>query len=382
MLARRLVQPVDAAARAKARLHLLDWLGCVAGGVRAAPHLVPGRSALEAATLLGNVLEMDDIHRAAILHPGPVVWPAAIGAAQAAGASFGAMLDAAVRGYEAMISIGATFDARHYAFHHNTATAGVFGAAAAVWSVADDSPEHLVSAFGLAGSVAAGLWRLRHEAGDTKQFHILHAVRTGRQAARESRLLRGPRFILEGQQGLYAATCDTPRPERLLGLDGWRIFEVSFKPWAACRHAHPAIDAALDLRARTGLHGAIRVETYSDALTFCDRPDPGTTAEAKFSLQHALAVVAVRGEPGPDDFEPAAIADPVLAAARARVTIAEDPAFTARFPDHFGARVTSGGLSAECIDTRGDPERPLSAAGITRKACSLAEWAGQDAGAA
>ena len=33
-LALRLARPVDAAARARARLHLADWLGCVAGARR------------------------------------------------------------------------------------------------------------------------------------------------------------------------------------------------------------------------------------------------------------------------------------------------------------------------------------------------------------
>jgi hypothetical protein len=43
--------------------------------------------------------------------------------------------------------------------------------------------------------------------------------------------------------------------------------------------------------------GPIHVESYGDALTFCDRPEPRTSGEAKFSLQHAMAVVAVRGRP-------------------------------------------------------------------------------------
>ena len=36
----------------------------------------------------------------------------------------------AVRGYEAMIAVGAAFDAHHYSLWHPTTTAGVFGAAA------------------------------------------------------------------------------------------------------------------------------------------------------------------------------------------------------------------------------------------------------------
>jgi 2-methylcitrate dehydratase PrpD len=158
--------------------------------------------------------------------------------------------------------------------------------------------------------------------------------------------------------------------------DGWRIGEVSFKPWGACRHAHPAIDAALALRARGTLHFPITVETYADAIAFCDRPNPTTPDEAKFSLQHAVAIVAVRGAPTLVDFEPDAIA--ALADARAQVGVREDPAITARYPAHFGATVRAGGDSETLIDTLGDPERPLSRDGVIDKARALFAWGGLD----
>lgn len=329
-----------------------------------------GKPVTVRAAFLGNVLEMDDVHRAAILHPGPTVWPAALGIDSG---SMDAVLDAAVRGYEAVIAIGATFDARHYASWHNTATAGGFGAAAAAASMLECDLDQTISALGLAGSVSGGFWRMRHEPVTAKQWHAAHAAETGASAAYYARHgVTGPRFILEGEQGLYAATCDTPLPLEL--GDGWRIFEVSFKPWGACRHAHPAIDAALELRDAGLLDGDILIETYRDALTFCDRPAPSTTHEAKFSLQHAVAIVAERGEPVLADFEPDAIA--ALAARRAQVTVRESQEFTARYPQHFGARITAGSARVERIDTLGDPERPLDEAGIVSKARALMAWGG------
>lgn len=362
-LAQQLTAPVDAAIATRARLHLLDWLGCVAGALRSeVADRIRGMagSALERAAWLGNVLEMDDVHRASILHPGPVVWPVALSRATTA-----EVLKAAVRGYEATIAIGATFDAKHYAHFHNTATAGVFGAAAA----AADA-DTMADALGLAGSVSGGLWQMRHEPVMAKQWHVAHAVVTGRAAAAAARAgITGPRFILEGPQGLYAATCDAAKP--MAFSHDWRIAEVSFKPWGACRHAHPAIDAALALES---LDGPILVETYRDALTFCDRPDPASVLDAKFSLQHTVAVVAERGVPTLADFEPDAIA--ALAPARTRVTVREGADFTMRFPDHYGARVSAGGQSVERIDTLGDPERPLSAEGVVAKARALMDWGG------
>ena len=373
-LAKHLMRPVAAHVRARARLHLLDWLGCVAGArssqVARIQVGIPGASAVDRAVWLGNVLEMDDVHRTAILHPGPVVWPTVLGVGDDA---LNDALDAAVRGYEATIAIGAMLDARHYSFWHNTATAGVFGAAAAAASRFAADEDEVVSALGLAGSVTGGLWQMRHEPVMAKQWHLAHAMATGVVAARQAcHGVTGPRFILEGPQGLLAATCTEPKALEL--RDSWRIAEVSFKPWGACRHAHPAIDAALELKARDSLHGPVTVSTYRDALVFCNRPNPASVVDAKFSLQHAVAIVMKRGAPRLADFEPDAIA--ALADMRKLVAVEEDAAFTAVYPAHFGARVRCGAGEATLRDTLGDPERPLAEAGVMAKARALMEWGG------
>ena len=53
-------------------------------------------------------------------------------------------------------------------------------------------------------------------------------------------------------------------------------------------------------------------------------------------------------------------------------SVAEDPAITARYPAHFGARVNGLAL----VDTRGDPERPVAEQDIVAKMAMLAEWGG------
>jgi 2-methylcitrate dehydratase PrpD len=368
------VRPVDAATRARARLHLLDWLGCVAGARRspaAAAVAGLGGAPMRRAAFLGNVLEMDDVHRTALLHPGPVTWPVALECADVG--TMDDVLAAAVRGYEAMIAVGATFDAHHYAHYHPTATSGVFGAAACRASSATRDVAVLAHALALAGSVSGGVWQTRHSHNLAKQWHVIHAVETGRSAADHALSgVTGPLDVLEGEQGIYAATCHAPKP-LVLGT-AWRIGEVSFKPWGACRHAHPAIDAALQLREAGALGGDILVESYRDALTFCDRPHPNTPLEAKFSLQHAVAVVTERGAPQLGDFEPDAIV--ALAEARARVEVREAAEITARYPSHFGARLVAGGQTVELIDTLGDPERPLARDGVIAKARTLMAWGG------
>ena len=369
-LAEHLQRPVPENVRTRARLHLLDWLACVAGARHwaAANGLGAAWTWDDLCVLLGNALEMDDVHRGALLHPGPVIWSLAMGRNAPHDIPMYGILDGAIVGYEAMIAIGSTFDAQHYAHYHPTSTAGAFGATAA-WAHGWLDEQQLANALALAGSISGGVWQTRHGVNFGKQWHVLNARDVGLRAAYAAdKGLTGPLDILEGQQGLYAATCREPKP-MILG-PGWRIEEVSFKPWAACRHAHPAIDCALELRKQGKLNPPFHVETYADALVFCDKPSPATEIEAKFSLQHALAVIAAGGNAEPGDFTVPRIAE--LADLRAQVTVSEDKSFTARYPEHFGARVN--GLQLD--DCRGDPERPVTEADIVAKLHMLAKWGG------
>ena len=414
-LAQRLQQPVDTASRQRAALLLVDWLGCALAALRypiaqqlhglvqqqpagSAIALGAGRRGVADALLLngalGNVLEMDDVHRDAILHPGPVVIPVALAAAQAEGAAADALLDAIVRGYEATIRIGRALGKAHYRYWHPTSTAGAFGAAAAAASVLRLPTDALADALGTAGSRTGGLWQMRHEPVPTKSLHNAEAARSGWLAAQlASAGMRGPRKILEGEQGLFAATAPDADPAQVVADEaGWLIHSTSLKPWPACRHAHPAIDAMLD--ALQGLDVAaitrisrIEVHTYADALRFCDRPQPRSELEAKFSLQHALASILAHGRPQLAHYTAESCDDAEVLRWRGLVHVQEDSACSARFPTHYGARVVlrlGDGQQVEAArtDAWGDPECPMSSDDVVAKALALAQWGSVSAGLA
>ena len=158
----------------------------------------------------------------------------------------------------------------------------------------------------------------------------------------------------------------------------WLIHGVSFKPWPACRHTHPTIDAVLALRDKVapGDVQKIVVSTYRDAVAICDNANPRTPVETKFSLQHASAVVLMRGVPTLADFDSDAAADPAVAALRAKVELREEASFTQPYPAHFGASVLmerrdGSTVSHDIPDALGDPENPLSIEQIRGKARML-----------
>lgn len=401
-LAEICLRPVSPADRARAALHVLDWAGCAAAGSAseagrvlatwaagqpAGPcrALAAGRRDLATALIVnggvGNVLEMDDIHRAAVLHPGPVVVPVALALAEREGATAEALLDAVVRGYEAMIRVGAAAGPGHYRYWHPTATCGPFGAAAAGASLLGLDAARWIHAFGNAGTQAAGLWQVRHEPVMSKQLHNARAAHAGALAADLARLgFTGPASILEGPQGFFAAMCPGADPRDAVREPGgpWQIHATSFKPWPACRHAHAAIDAALAVRARLGGAAPRRVvvRTYADALVFCDRPAPRTVNEAKFSLQHSVAVALTDGPPPLAAFEPPAIERGDLAALRDRVQVAAAEPYVSAYPRRYGAEVeveTAAGerFAAAVPDALGDPENPLDEPRLRAKAVGL-----------
>ncbi len=395
-------RPIDGATRRRATLHVLDWLGCALIGAVSEPGRIlvqygrrqpPGpaaaigaqrREAGAAAFLnggLGNTLEMDDLHRTSIVHPGPVVVPAALATAQRTGAGALAFLDAVVRGYEAAIRVGSATGLGHYRFWHNTSTCGVFGAAAAAAALLELSPERTVAALGHAGGQACGLWQCRLEPTMSKQLYTARAAQSGLIAADLAGLgAAAAERILEGPLGFFAATCPDAAPELVIAdaRAPWKLFEISFKPWPACRHAHPVIEAALRLRAGLEVDriAAIEVRTYEDAVDFCDQPTPGTPLEGRFSLQHAIAVTLLGGAPKLADFEPDALAHAETAALRAKVRVVSDDAYTRAFPERYGAEVSialdDGSSRRETVATaKGDPENPMSREEIEVKARTL-----------
>ena len=400
-------RPIDSADRQRAALHILDWAGCAAAGSSTVPGqamlayargLPPGRShvfggltltARDAALVggsFGNVLEMDDVHRSALVHPGPVVIPTVLALAEALDTSTDQVLDAVIRGFEAMIRVGRSVGRAHYRQFHNTATCGVFGSAVAAGLLLGLDDRQMVDALGNAGTLAAGLWQCRIEDTMSKQLHNGHAAQSGLIAAElAANGFTGARFILEGPFGFYAGLCPDAESERLLAEPEapWLIHATSFKPWPACRHTHPTIDAVLALRPLVDPSSIrrISVETYRDAVAVCDNPMPTTPVAAKFSLQHSSAVVLLRGRPALADFDISGIVDPVVAALRAQVELREEPDYTSAYPAHFGASVAitchdGRVVRADVPDALGDPENPLTELAIRDKAKMLLTSAG------
>ncbi len=343
----------------------------------------PGRESF----LIGafaHTLEVDDLHRASVIHPGCVVIPAAWATARAIGASGTAFLDAVIRGYEAACRIGMAAGRQHYKIWHNTATIGPYGSAMASGLLLGLDRGQMVDALGNAGTQSAGLWEFLDSGAMTKHLHAGRAAEAGWMAASlAARGFTGPPTILEGPRGFFAAACPDAMPARVSENPHapWQVHNTSIKPWPSCRHTHPPMDAARQLRetlksrgAQTSDIAAVHVRTYQAGLDVTDRFNPRTDYQAKFSMQHCVAAALTHDSVEFSSFGDAARKD--LAPLRARISVVEDPNMTAAYPHDWGGAVTISLRDGTRIDAsreaaKGDPEAFLSQDELEAKARDL-----------
>lgn len=378
-----------------ARLAFLDWLGsaargCCEGPAKMAAAVLRAQGGSPQSTLLpcpektsclnaalGNgiashIVELDDVHRGAIVHAGAAVIPAALAAAEMVHADGRGLIESIVAGYEVAIRLGEAVSPSHYFYWHNTGTCGTFGSCAAAGKLLGLDRRQMIWALGNAGTQAAGLWEFLKSGAMSKHLHAGKAAYNGLLSvllAREG--FTGAEAIIEGEKGFCRAMAPAFNLSRItegLGDPPYKVQENSFKIHASCRHTHPAVDMALELAARHGIDGrevlSIAVRTYRTALDITSNPAPGTVFDAKFSLPFCVALALKRGSCGLADFTEENVRDPEIRDLMSRVSLEVDDALDALHPAKWGAAIemaTRSGrtCSARTDFPRGDPENPV-----------------------
>lgn len=390
------------------KLSLLDWLGSTLAGGKEKPALLLSHtlgqfggnqqatdlvtrqktSAHYAAMINGgasHILEVDDVHKASILHAGASIIPAAFAVAEWKQSSGKQLIEAIALGFEVGIRIGEAVTPSHYEIFHTTGTVGTFGAAIAAGKLLGLTVEEMTHALGSAGTQAAGLWEFIEDGAMSKQLHpakaasngVLSAVLAKEQFTAASR-------ILEGRRGFFAGMVKEVNQELLfdnLG-DHYKIVENTFKIHSCCRHIHPALDCLQAIVAETGAKTEeirqIIVETYQVALNITNKPDPRSVFESKFSLPYSCALMATKGRAGLDEFTVENLFDPQIRQLSNQVVLRVDPFIDRLYPAQWPARVTvhyadGTAVTKETFYPKGDPENPASEQELMEKFLTLAQ---------
>ncbi|HEV3010474.1 MAG TPA: MmgE/PrpD family protein, partial [Burkholderiales bacterium] len=152
--------------------------------------------------------ELDDVHRAGVLHVGAVVLPALIAVAELkrnlSGKEF---LAAALAGYETGPRVGLCMGPEHIGQGwHSGATVGVFAAGAAAARGLKLDPNKTVHALGIAGTQSAGLMAAQYGA-MVKRMHAGRSSQSGLYGALlAERGFTGIEDVFESEYGGFCTT--------------------------------------------------------------------------------------------------------------------------------------------------------------------------------
>ncbi len=319
-----------------------------------------------------HTVEVDDIFRDGIYHPGAPTIAAALAIGQARGVSGAALLRAVIVGYEISTRIGAAMGRAHYKYWHNTGTVGCFGAAAAAAEILQLDAPRFAHALATVATFAAALQQAFRMDSMSKPLHAGRAAEAGVTAAlATAEGVIGSLDVIEGDAGLGHAMSDGPdwsKAVATLGTD-FHITRMTFKNHACCGHSFAAIDGALAVKARLGIAFGeierIRIGAYRATLEVAGYENPGTPAEARFSTKYTVATALTHGNVRLAAFEPARMAATETRDLMKRIEIVLDPELDAAFPEQRAARVrieTRDGRRLEHLQPtrKGDPDAPLT----------------------
>ncbi|GJG94039.1 MmgE/PrpD family protein [Cupriavidus pauculus] len=346
------------------------------------------RATVRAAALINgtaaHTVEVDDIYKHAIYHPGAPTIAAALAAGQARGIDGKAFLRAVIIGYEVSTRIGAAMGRTHYKYWHNTGTVGTFGAAAAAAAVLKLDARRTAHALATCATFAAGLQQAFRMDSMSKPLHSGRAAEGGVLAALAAETgVTGSLDVIDGEAGIGRAMSDGPdwtAAAATLGRE-YNITQMTFKNHACCGHTFAAIDGAQALQRQHGFSAEdielVRVATYRPALEVAGNPQPRTAAEGRFSLPYVVANALIHGSVRLAAFTPERLTDASVRAMMQRIELQVDPEIDAAFPGKRAARVAvrlrdGRELAYLQPNRKGDPEEPLSDDDLNEKFFELA----------
>ena len=404
--------PAEAIARLK--LLMLDALGCAIYGIQlewsrllldtlgavdssracgvwgtaarfSAPH-----AALANGTLVQS-FELDDVHRAGVLHVSSVTLPVLFAIAELRpGMSGRDFLRAAIAGYEIGPRVGLCMGPEHISQGwHSGATVGVFSAAAGGAAALKLPADKVVHALGIAGTQSAGLMAAQF-GGMVKRMHAGRAAQSGLYGALlAERGFTGIIDVFETEYGGFCTTFSRSQDRfKLAELTGglgerWETMEIALKFYSCVGSNHTTLDALRNIQARRPfkveeiekivVHGS---HATVEHVGWPYRPQGLTSAQ--MNLPFCVGTLLTEGDAFVDQFSDAVVADPKRMAIATKVEVVHDPAITAlgakfRHKVHVEVHLSDGTTHKETVEApRGSEQKFASESDVVEKFSKLA----------
>ena len=383
--------------RDAAKSVLLDYLGVRLAGARIMSEQCKdfseklGDTMQNKALISGiyaHVIELDDGHRIGMVHSGAPVISALLAVAEKYPVKAKDLVRGIVVGYEVAIRLACAVQPTHkLKFYHATGTCGTVGAAMGIAAMLSFDFEQTKSAFSAATTSAAGILEMIDGDTQMKPYNAGRAAMDGVTAAFIGKArFKSPVDALGGKRGFLKVMTDEPKLQYITDFtDGKYMIESIYrKPYAACRHCHPSIEAALTLRERGGFSvddvKEIDVTTYKLAVEGHDHTRIEGSNSAKMSIPYSLAVALCTGKAGMDEYTDERVKDATVLKMAEKVSVYANDELSALCPQKRVAIVsvkTSKGDFVERVDyPKGEPENPLTPAEMEEKFRGLAQYGG------
>ena len=351
-------------------------------------------SAPHAALVNGTAVqgfELDDVHRAGVLHVGAVVLPALIPIAETKGGMSGKeFLTSAIAGYEIGPRVGLCMGPGHIGSGwHSGATLGVFSAAAGASRGLKLNAEKTVHALGIAGTQAAGLMAAQFGA-MVKRMHAGRSSQSGLYGA----LFAASGFtgivnVLESEYGGFCTTMSQSKDnfdlnELTAGLGStWQTMGVALKFYACVGSNHTTLDAIREMQAERpfGAKDVKKVVVRGSQVTMEHvgwKYVPQGLTSAQLNLPYCVATWLLDGDCFVDQFTEKKVADKARMALAEKVEVHEDKEITAkgakfRHMVHAEVHLNDGTVMKRTVEAaRGSERKFASDADVVQKFEKLA----------
>ncbi|WPR77835.1 MmgE/PrpD family protein [Algoriphagus sp. NG3] len=338
----------------------------------------------------GHVAELDDGVRFGGLHPGVPVISALLAIAEKERIDGKKLIAGIVTGYEAAIRLSVAIQPAHKKLgFHATGTCGTIGAAIGVATALNYPMEMMSSAFSAAATSASGILKATGGSSELKPYNAGQAALNGIVASFVARAgFSGPGDVLDGDKGLLAIFSNGEKASKLMGFSSapLAIEMIYFKPYAACRHSHPAIEAVLKLRNLQGIRAedvqSIEVTTYDLAIEGHDHKEIAGVTSAKMSTPYGVAIALIDGKADIGQFASERINDPAVLSLVKKVNMRSDHSLSQLVPQKRPAIVevitVDNRRLIEQVDLpKGEPENPISEGELKGKFLALARYGGK-----
>ncbi|WP_114984848.1 MmgE/PrpD family protein [Cyclonatronum proteinivorum] len=339
--------------------------------------------------LFAHVAELDDGDRYGMFHPGAPLFSALLPLMQRFEVSTKDFEKAVICGYEASMLIARTLQPfiKEKGFH-GTGIAGTIGAAISCSVALNANKEELKSSLSAACTSAAGLLKVIKGKSQMKPLNVAYAAQNGLQAALLAKSgFSGSYDVLDGKLGFFHAFSDQLNMDVLLDAsktDDALIHSIYVKPFAACRHCHAPIEAAINIANNTGFASdaidSVEVETYSWAITGHDHTEIKGMNSAKMSIPYSVAAALLHKSGDIEIYDNPYLTNDTVLALTKKVNVIENSEMTRKAPGERGARVKikvkAEEMSFFVALPKGEPENPVTDSELVQKTSSLCAFAG------